>query len=406
MAAETARRDKLKEFLGVPGEGEGEEEEDAVREAFGETDPWGEFPNGVNHIIDGLLADQPRADLPHTGDCNRPIAGVLMGKLVAGSSLGSNERNALRLFIRLVRQDVLPLYDEALKAASTQGGGPRVSPAEEQRVLATTGMQHSEALALIMAMSVFSVVSTEDLKAMNYGMDPMHWSGFKNQVKYGNGTHLEFKKSKADPAELRQRLKKVARQLRDRGWPQASATLATFIDDLSEITFEEGAPGLFLEYYNEYMDTYRSRGLIVSQPLDSDLLRRKVLGRRNRGGCSTSSGTSSAVEDELVAMRLQMDETIKEQKKYQSQAASLRDQLTRIKERTETGAREQEQDSTYKKRPKPGEEGQRCYECGALGHFGYDCPKRKEREEREAKDKEKDQGKGEAKDKDGPSYIA
>ena len=53
-----------------------------------------------------------------------------------------------------------------------------------------------------------------------------------------------------------------------------------------------------------------------------------------------------------------------------------------------------------------GEEGQRCYECGALGHFGYDCPKRKEREEREAKDKEKDSGKGEAKDKDGPSYIA
>ena len=100
-----------------------------------------------------------------------------MGKLVAGSSLGSNERNALRLFIRLVRQEVLQFYDEALKAASTQGGGPRVSPAEEQRVLATTGMQHSEALALIMAMSVFSrcVNGRPQGNELWYGSDALVW---------------------------------------------------------------------------------------------------------------------------------------------------------------------------------------------------------------------------------------
>jgi hypothetical protein len=97
------------------------------------------------------------------------------------------------MYIRLVRGPLLPFYEEALKSFVASGEEARATLAEERRVLQETGMQLVESLALGMAMAVFSVLPTSELGKISYGADPMAWSGFKQQVKFGNGTFLDFK---------------------------------------------------------------------------------------------------------------------------------------------------------------------------------------------------------------------
>ena len=92
-----------------------------------------------------------------------------------------------------------------LKSFVAAGDEARATPAEERRVLQETGMPLVESLALGMAMAVYSVLPKSELGKISYGADPMAWSGFKQQVKFGNGTFLDFKGAKADPAELRRR---------------------------------------------------------------------------------------------------------------------------------------------------------------------------------------------------------
>ena len=382
MAGE--RRDKLAYFLGVNLEGEGEEGEDRVAQSFGKTDPWRQCKNGLNGILDVLMAEDADLAVPDEEDCDLQVAGLLVGELVGRSSLGLVERTAIKTFVRLVRPGTKAEYEDGVKAAMSESGGLNAKENEvrERLALEITGMSAREAKALVFGMAVFIMVPSQDLDAMPYGMDPLSWKGFKGATLYGNGSFMDYRKAKADAVDLRARLKKVARMLRDGGYNLASATLTTFLDELGEITFEQGVPGYFLDYYNEYMDRHRCRGLIVSAPLDQDVLRSKVLGRRGGGSGgggpgSGASGGASASAAELAALRLQLDEARlqrdekdREHKRAESQAASLRDQLRRAKEPNPAGAPE------ARPNPKPGEGGAKCYECGSLDHFGQHCPKR------------------------------
>jgi hypothetical protein len=55
---------------------------------------------------------------------------------------------------------ILQYYNEAMKMVAAAGADTRASPAEERRVLFETGIQVVESLALVMAMSIFSVQVT------------------------------------------------------------------------------------------------------------------------------------------------------------------------------------------------------------------------------------------------------
>lgn len=376
------RRDKMAYYLGVGlEESEGEEGEDRVAKAFGGIDPWRKCKNGLNGILDVLGAEDAEWAVPDEDDCDLPAAGMLIGELVGRSALGNVERLAIKTFVRLVRPETKAEYDEGVKVAMAESGGldAKENEVRERRALEVTGMPACEAKALIFGMAVYSIVPRQELDAMGYGVDPLSWKGFKSATLYGNGSYMEYRKPKAEAAELRSRLKKVARMLRDGGYNLASSTLTTFLDELEEITFDQGVPGYFLDYYNEYMDRYRCRGLIVSAPLDQDVLRSKVLGRRSIGGSggvgsgSSAAGVASVSTVEMAALRLQLDEKDREHKRAESQAASLRDQLRRAKEEAGKGAPES------KPNPKPGEGGAKCFECGSLDHFGMNCPKRAER---------------------------
>ena len=77
-------------------------------------------------------------------------------------------------------------------------------------------------------------------------------------------------------------------------------------------SIEEGAAGLFVDYFQEYMDLYRARGLIASAPIDESILRRKVLGRRTGGGGATPTPAAAGASSAALAQTEQVNELLRE----------------------------------------------------------------------------------------------
>ena len=103
------------------------------------------------------------------------------------------------------------------------------------------------------------------------------------------------------------------------------------IEDLSEVTIEEGAAGLFVDYFQEYMDLYRARGLIASAPIDESILRRKVLGRRTGGGGATPTPAAAGASSAALAQTEQVNELTREATRSRSQQSTMRDQMAEMK---------------------------------------------------------------------------
>ena len=370
--------------------GGGDEPSEATTAAFGERDPFANCPDGLDGIIREMLkVSNNTAEFPGEDDADLPVSAALMGSMVARAELAMPARNAIKAFIRLVRGDHLAHYEDALKMGAAEAADTAATPADEARVKSLTGMPLCESLALYFSMATFTVLSVATLKTIPHGTDPLQWSGFKQQAKFGQRTFLDYLKPKADPADLRRQLKKLVQTLREKGWTTASATLATWLDELSELTFEQGVPQYFLDYYNEYMEVNRCRGLIVSRPLDDDILRRKVLGQRGATAGGTNFGEQvTELQSSNETLTKQVEELLREVRKGQSQNASLKDQVARLREAGGGKPGGASTSATPTTKPGPSAE-HTCYECGSPDHFGYNCPVRaaKLKEAEEAKKK-------------------
>jgi hypothetical protein len=84
--------------------------------------------DGLPHGVTDVSVDPD--DFPQAGECDLPIAGINMGKLVAASSLDAGARSAIRVYIRLVRGPLLPYYEEALKSFVASAEEARATPAD------------------------------------------------------------------------------------------------------------------------------------------------------------------------------------------------------------------------------------------------------------------------------------
>ena len=366
--------EQLTEYLG----GDGGDIADRVDEAFGTVDPFRRMVNGLRTVTEALaLVSTDPSDYPPAGGDLLGVSAIMLGRLVAKSNLSASDRNDLQDFMSLTRPDVMAHYANGIKSGAAELGesGELMLPNEARRVLEDTGMEWVESLACIFAMATFRVPTARELKALGHGVDPVTWTGFKNSKKLGLKTFLDYKEPK-DAPRLRDDLRKAARLLQTAGWMTAAATVRSFVDDLSEMTFDEGVPGYFVDFYVEYMDLHRSRGLIANAPLDPDILRRKVLGRRSGSTSCEDASRASA----RVAQEEQVAELTKEARRAQSQIASLKDEISKLKTSNKGDGREQAS--------RPGED-QKCYECGSPDHFGYNCEIRKKRLAKEAAEKEK-----------------
>ena len=316
--------------------GGGDEPSEATTAAFGERDPFANCPDGLDGIIREMLkVSNNTAEFPGEDDADLPVSAALMGSMVARAELAMPARNAIKAFIRLVRGDHLAHYEDALKMGAAEAADTAATPADEARVKSLTGMPLCESLALYFSMATFTVLSVATLKTIPHGTDPLQWSGFKQQAKFGQRTFLDYLKPKADPADLRRQLKKLVQTLRGKGWTTASATLATWLDELSELTFEQGVPQYFLDYYT--MSTWRSiaaagsscRGHSTTTSYGARCSRPTG---RHRGGQQLRGEQVTELQSSNETLTKQVEELLREVRKGQSQNASLKDQVARLRE--------------------------------------------------------------------------
>lgn len=413
-ANEVAIDDTLNEYLGG-----GEDAQEMVTAAYGERDPWRRMPGGLQHVTDTLLAvSSDPGDYPEPGGGGLSHSAILLGRLVAASSLTASDRNDIQDFMSLCRQGQLQHYLAAVKSTGAELGADtsdspagQMRPADERAVIAATGMPSMEVTACIFACATFRVPTVRELKAIGHGSDPVSHASFAKQRKIGLKTYIDFKKPE-DAYALREALKKAARQLQNDGWHTAAAAMRTMIEDLSEVTIEEGAAGLFVDYFQEYMDLYRARGLIASAPIDESILRRKVLGRRTGGGGATPTPAAAGASSAAIAQADQVSELLREATRSRSQQATMRDQMAKMKAVIDAidrpnvfrnlGILAGDDHPAYHGDPTPPGDtrpgtSNACYECGSTEHFGYNCEKRvarlaREEEKRAAKKKAAEKG--------------
>ena len=145
-------------------------------------------------------------------------------------------------------------------------------------------------------------------------------------------------------------LKRAVNVLAANKWSKASACLNILVDELSELTIEQGFPQGFVDYYSEHMEMRRMLPMQSDLPIDDAILRRKVMGVR-RGGDGPSDAQAGLVADERKLYINQMQ-------KMHQKVDLLEAQLRRM---------------TSDPRPS---DFNRCYECDGEGHFGRDCPER------------------------------
>ena len=88
---------------------------------------------------------------------------------------------------------------------------------------------------------------------------------------------------------------------------------------------------MFVDYFQEYMDLYRARGLIASAPIDESILRRKVLGRRTGGGGATTTPAAAGSSSAAIAQADQVSELLREATRSRSQQSTMRDQMAKMK---------------------------------------------------------------------------
>ena len=136
----------LRAYLG----GGPDDPSDATVEAFGERNPFRNCADGFDGIINAILkvSNDPN-EFPSENDPDLDIGASYMGSLVARASLSSQEKTAIRLFIRHARAGHLVHYEDALKAGLAELATKGSSPQDEARVQRETGIQEADAPSLL-----------------------------------------------------------------------------------------------------------------------------------------------------------------------------------------------------------------------------------------------------------------
>ena len=351
-----------------------------MAEVFGDRDPWNRITGGLDRIIAAFADVTVKPDEYPDGDL--PIDAVLLGTLTAASSLSSVEQSQVLLYMQLAREGHVTFFKSGVQMAAQElgatnaaGKASAVRPADAKKIEKLTGFSWQESTAGALAMALLKVPSRELIEAWGWGQDPVDHASFKSRRKMGQKQYLDFI-SRADAVALRMALKRTARALHQEGWTKYSACLNQMIEELSECTIDEGVPRFFVDYFEEFMELWRHRGLILDTPLDADILRRKVLARR--GEAANANGQAAGGDARQAERDRQMAEVLRMTLRTQSQLASLADRVDKI------GRSHPKEDGGdgggggAGPSERPGADN-KCFECGSTEHFGYNCEKRKAR---------------------------
>lgn len=147
----------------------------------------------------------------------------------------------------------------------------------------------------------------------------------------------------------------------------AAAHLMLFINKLSKMTFDQGMPGLFLDYCEEHFEQYKGEGLAsAANPLDQAILTETVLAEKNK-----SRDTDQKMDKVIEALEAQNVTLTNSVKSSRGEVSALASKLAQL-----------EKEIGNKKSGKPPSEDNPCQFCGSPDHFIRDCPKKKESDAR------------------------
>ena len=150
-----------------------------------------------------------------------------------------------------------------------------------------------------------------------------------------------------------------------------AAQLMLFIGKLSKMTFDQGMPGLFLDYCEEHMETHKGYGLASAEnPLDPDVLTETVLAEKAK---------TQACDERVDKVLAQMEELAGVEQKVKSrlgEISALASKVTALEAKVgNTGA---------PRTGGPPSAENVCSYCRSPDHFVRDCPKKREADERRA----------------------
>ena len=298
-----------------------------------------------------------------------PYAGFLFGRLAARADLPKAGMTALTVFVEIDRDpDHVKLFKSGTESAkqALNGADKTVSkqprPAEERAILEESGMEWVEQVALRGAMAMGIVLSREQIHELGHEGDPLDSHQFKQLVKTQRPWYMTYVRAN-DAKGLKSWLKRSVNALTVSKYSKASACLNLLIDELAELTIDQNFPRGFIDYYSEHMELRRRALVKADAPIDDAILRRKVTGVRQQ--------PSNVMAEEEESRRKRAEETML---KMASKIDSLEAQLRNLKSiQKPVGGAD----------PRPND-ANRCYECGEVGHFGRDCPKRAAKDKRES----------------------
>ena len=212
-----------------------------------------------------------------------------------------------------------------------------------------------------------TVPTLAEIELEGYGSDPGQWQSAKEWRKNGKPSLNTFLKSR-DAAGYRAMLTRGATRMAANGaYSTGAAQLMLFVGKLSKMTFDQGMPGLFLDYCEEHTETHKGYGLASAEnPLDPDVLTETVLAEKSRAKGSDERVEKMAAQlDELSSFEQKLKSRFGEISALASKVSSLESKLST------TGG------------PRAGVGGPPssenvCSYCGSPDHFVRDCPKKRE----------------------------
>ena len=341
---------------------------------FGRRNPFDKFSGGggAAGLAKALAAHVTVEDCP---DQDTRYSAMLFGQLVGSSALEPPDRTMVKIFMEIAYEDNVTAFNrglvvakESVRAAEPKAGthgGSIPSKQEAATIEATKGMRWQEVVVVSSVLFSGTVPTLAEIEAEGYGSDPGQWQSAKESRKNGKPNLNSFLKSR-DAVGYRAMVSRGATRMAANGdYSTGAAQLMLFVNKLSKMTFDQGMPGLFLNYVEEHIEMHKGQGLAsATNPLDTNVLTETVLAEKNKA--MAHDDKLERVIEQVESLGTSIDQKMKSK---MGEVSSMASKLA--------GLERQMGDRTGPGRGPPSKDNP-CQYCGAPDHFIRDCPKKKE----------------------------